>query len=231
LIGGKESTAAVCGFDSQRNVSLAMSISYRDDAKPNGPVRVWLCDEAEEDKERQRDPQERESADEVVVRTTARALAESKGALHDRRRYMLLGQTLAGMQVWDLRRSIHALRTIDGKIGKYKDSHLILEGRGDMAVVALYASLFEPNIAELRLYDLPASHADGPDLLNVLRSHDIPAAVAMAAERCPVRILGAKREGDWEYPKRVIEALGWDNDRGKKSPPRLAVEVAEAKAK
>jgi hypothetical protein len=125
------------------------------------------------------------------------------------------------MQVWDLRRSIHALRTMKDS----KESKLILEGHGDMAVVALYASLFEPNIAELWLYDLPTSHAEGPDLLNVLRSHDIPAAVAMAAERCRVRIITAKDHGNWDYPRRVVEALGWDAEAGgAKGGSRLTIE-------
>lgn len=154
-------------------------------------------------------------------------LADPKAQVHRRRRFMLLGQTQAGMQVWDVRRTIQATRSV----GHVKGAKIVLEGRGPLATIALYASLFEPNIAELRLYDLPASHADGPDFLNVLRSHDIPAAVAMAAERCSVRIIGAKRVEDWEYPKRVTEALGWDRGRGEKDPPRLVVEVADAKAK
>lgn len=154
-------------------------------------------------------------------------LADPKAQVHRRRRFMLLGQTQAGMQVWDVRRTIQATRSV----GHVKGAKIVLEGRGPLATIALYASLFEPNIAELRLYDLPASHADGPDFLNVLRSHDIPAAVAMAAERCPVRIIGAKRVEDWEYPTRVTEALGWDKGRGEKDPPRLVVEVADAKAK
>ena len=54
--------------------------------------------------------------------------------------------------------------------------------------IALYASLFEPGIAELDLTDLPASHRDGPDFLNVLKYLDLPQAVAMAAERCPVHL-------------------------------------------
>ncbi|MEX2186594.1 MAG: acetylxylan esterase [Pirellulales bacterium] len=146
----------------------------------------------------------------------------AKRQVQDRRRFMLLGQTLAGMQVWDVQRTIQAVRSMD----EFKKSPLVLEARGDMAVIALYASLFEPGIAELRLYDLPTTLADGPDLLNVLRSHDLPAAVAMAAGRCPVKIITAKDAGNWNYPRRVIESQGWDKgDDGKQRQPRLVIEA------
>jgi dienelactone hydrolase len=148
-------------------------------------------------------------------------LADSKVQIHRRRRFMLLGQALAGMQVWDVRRTMQAARRVD----HFKGAKIVLEGRGPLAPVALYASLFEPNIAELRLYDLPASHMHGPDFLNVLRSHDIPAAVAMAAERCPVRIISDKNNDAWKYPQQVAEALGWNEGDGKKDKPRITIEA------
>lgn len=150
---------------------------------------------------------------------------EPKVELQRRRRFMLLGQTLAGMRVWDARQTLDVVRTQK----HFNDDKLILTGKGDMAVIALYASLFEPNIAELRLYDLPASHADGPDFLNVLKSHDIPQAVAMAAERCPVRIT-VKDEAAWDYPRQVAKNLNWIAER-KGDPPRLVIEKSEEAAK
>jgi dienelactone hydrolase len=96
-----------------------------------------------------------------------------------RRRFMLLGQTLDGMRVWDVHRAIQALRNIDS-VGKVA---LWLSGRERMAGIALYASLFEPDVAGLYLRNLPKSHRDGPFLLNVLRYLDIPQALEIATHR------------------------------------------------
>jgi cephalosporin-C deacetylase-like acetyl esterase len=123
---------------------------------------------------------------------------------HIRRRFALLGQTLEGMRVWDVRRAVQALRTLPPT----KDAPLALQGQRDMAGIALYAALFEPGIARLELRDLPKSHQEGPIFLNVLRFLDVPQAVAMAAERSQVRIAQTDSEG-WEYPVSVARKLGW----------------------
>ncbi|MHC4206019.1 MAG: hypothetical protein ACYSTT_15315, partial [Planctomycetota bacterium] len=101
-----------------------------------------------------------------------------------RRRFMLLGQTLEGMRVWDVRRAIQALHQIES----LNDVPVVLKGHSVMAGIVLYASLFEPDIAGLDLWNLPDSHRDGPVFLNVLRFMDISDAVAMASERTEVRI-------------------------------------------
>jgi len=121
-----------------------------------------------------------------------------------RRRFMLLGQTLDGMRVWDVRRAIQALRTIDSLSGK----PLELQGKKNMACIALYASLFEPDIKQLDLWDLPSSHRDGPTFLNVLRYLDMPQAVAMAAEQNRVRLY-QKDGSDWQFPQAVAKKLSW----------------------
>lgn len=101
-----------------------------------------------------------------------------------RRRFMLLGQTLDGMRVWDVRRAVQALRQIE----LLKDVPVALKGQRIMAGIVLYASLFEPDIAGLDLRDLPESHREGPTFLNVLRFTDIPQTVAMTKERAEVRL-------------------------------------------
>ena len=115
--------------------------------------------------------------------------SSSKKQLHNRRRFMLLGQTLAGMQVYDVRRAVQALRSLDST----KDAKVVLSGDRDMSAVALYASLFEPNIASVTLRSPPASHDAGPDLLNVRRYLDLPAAAALAADRAELTIYAANR--------------------------------------
>lgn len=126
-----------------------------------------------------------------------------------RRRFMLLGQTLDGMRVWDVRRAVQMLRTLDST--SYVP--LALEGKGRMAGIVLYASLFEPDIARLDLWHLPSSHHDeGPTFLNVLRYLDIPEALTMAAERSQIRLYQEDDSG-WRFPQAVAEKLGWPDDR------------------
>jgi hypothetical protein len=133
---------------------------------------------------------------------------DEKKAAQIRRRFALLGQTDDGMRVWDVRRAIQALRETPGM----KETPLWLQGEGRSAGIALYASLFEPKVARLDLWNLPAFHRDGPDLLNVLKTLDLPAAVAIAAERSQVRLY-QDAKGGWEYPQSVAAKLGWGDDR------------------
>jgi len=121
------------------------------------------------------------------------------------RRFQLLGQTWDGMQVWDVRRAAQALRSVAGM----KDIPLWMQGERSMAGIVLYASLFEPDVARLDLWNLPQSHHEGPYFLNVLRFLDVPQAVAMAAERSKVRIYQDSAEG-WDYAKQTAAQLGWD---------------------
>ncbi|HEX3718687.1 MAG TPA: prolyl oligopeptidase family serine peptidase [Verrucomicrobiae bacterium] len=111
-----------------------------------------------------------------------------------RRRFMLLGQTLDGMRVWDICRAVEALHSIPG-LGS---TAIWIEANGNLGVDALYASLFENQIAGLDLRGIPSSHREGPDYLNVLRILDIPEAAAMAADNCELRLQPSERNG-WEF--------------------------------
>lgn len=132
-----------------------------------------------------------------------------------RRRFMLLGQTLEGMQVWDIRRAMQAVRSLPGG-----DTPLVLGADGESAGLALYASLFEPPVARIDLSKLSTSHREGPDFLNILRFLDIPQTVAMAAERSPVILRG--KTDSWEYPRAIAESLDW-------KPEQLQVQSDESK--
>jgi len=125
-----------------------------------------------------------------------------------RRRFMLLGQTADGMRVWDVRRAIQALRTIES----FKETPVTLTGRDIAAGIALYASLFEPDIHRLFLSRLPETHRDGPTFLNVMRYLDMPQAVAMAAERSQVQLVQESSSG-WQFPQAVAENLGWPDEQ------------------
>ncbi|WP_395732765.1 alpha/beta hydrolase family protein [Prosthecobacter sp.] len=130
------------------------------------------------------------------------------------RRFYLLGQTLDGMRVWDIRRTLQTIRAIPG----FGETPLWIQAHRDMAVDALYASLFEDNIKRLDLHDLPLTHngtvavagdpqAVGPAMLNVLKYLDIPQATAMAAMRSKV-VVYAPDKSAWDYPATLTKNLG-----------------------
>ena len=81
-----------------------------------------------------------------------------------------------------------------------------------MAGVTLYASLFEPEISRLDLYELPETHRKGPFFLNVRRYIDMPQAVAMAAERSRVVIYDGL-PARWQYAASVARELDWGEKR------------------
>ncbi len=128
-----------------------------------------------------------------------------KKQIQNRRRFYLLGQTLDGMQVWDVRRAMQAVRGLPD----FKETPLWLQGERNMAGVALYASLFEPPVKRLDLHGLAADPKKGPTLLNVDRVWTMPEAVAAAAERSQVVIYGGE-ESEWKYPRDVATKLGWN---------------------
>ena len=129
-----------------------------------------------------------------------------------RRRFYLLGQTLDGMRVWDVRRAIQALRTVNSV-------PLWLQSHGAMAGITLYASLFEKDIPRLDLYNLPTSHRQGPFFLNVRKILDMPQAVTMAAENSRV-ILYQPENRTWEYVHQTSTRLHWNSKQFQfRTPP------------
>jgi hypothetical protein len=108
---------------------------------------------------------------------------DDKALTKIRRRFMLLGQTLDGMRVWDIRRAvqmIHFVREADV-------ANVELHASGKMGVNALYAAVFEPSVKRLTLDALPPSHAEGPDYLGVLRVIDVPQVSGILGTRVQVR--------------------------------------------
>jgi len=163
----------------------------------------------------------RTPSDSKSAKTTSRAAAEEKARVQRLRRFYLLGQTLEGQQVWDVRCAIRALRSIEG----LKDTKLWLQAYRTQAANTLMASLFEDPITRLDLHELPHSlmpakkDKDGhpindgePVYLNMLKYLDLPQAAAMAAERTRVVIYDDDKAA-WKYPQQVSEKLGWGKDK------------------
>jgi hypothetical protein len=129
------------------------------------------------------------------VGPTRYAEAGKPADTHVKRRFALLGQTLDGQRVWDVRRALAVLRRVDD----LKGAPLWLQGKGDMAGVVLYAGIFEPDVARLDLWHLPPSHRQGPTFLNVRRILDTPQALALVAPRTVIL-----------YEKDAAAARAWD---------------------
>jgi hypothetical protein len=128
--------------------------------------------------------------------------------VHIRRRFPLLGQTLDGQRVWDVRRGLEVLRGI----ADLKGVPLWLQGKEDMAGVILYASLFEPDVVRLDLWHPPASHAQGPILLNVRRILDMPQALALALpKQVRLYVKDEAEAGAWQWPLQLQKSLGLES--------------------
>jgi len=148
------------------------------------------------------------------------AAAAEKARVQRLRRFYLLGQTLEGQQVWDVRCAIRALRSIEG----LKDTKLWLQASRTQAVNSLLASLFEDNISRLDLHDvphslMPTSNGDAspvsaglPAYLNILKYADVPQLAALAAERTRLVIYDDDKAA-WSYPQQVSDKLGWAKDK------------------
>ncbi|WP_265593568.1 acetylxylan esterase [Verrucomicrobium sp. BvORR034] len=138
-----------------------------------------------------------------------RALSSDlKTRTHQLRRYYLLGQTLEGQQVWDVRCAIRGLHSVEA----LKQTPLWIQASRHQAGNALYASLFEDGITRLDLHEVPASHRDGPIYLNVLKYLDLPQAAAMAAQRTRV-IIYADDRSPWELARSLNEKFAWDAEK------------------
>lgn len=125
--------------------------------------------------------------------------------IHIRRRFALLGQTLDGQRVWDVRRGLAVLR----QVPDLKGVPPWLQGKCDLAGVVLYAGLFEPDVARFDLWDLPASHSQGPAFLNIRRILDTPQALALAFPRAVRLYVKDQNEASaWEWPLQLQKELG-----------------------
>ena len=149
----------------------------------------------------------------------ASAAAEKK-RVQRLRRFYLLGQTYEGQQVWDVRCGIRALRGLDG----LATTKLWLQASRTQAANALMASLFEDGITRVDLHELPRTlmptsegdlspvSAGLPTYLNLLKTLDLPQAVALAAERTRVVVYDNNKEA-WAFPQQVSEKLNWGKDK------------------
>lgn len=102
------------------------------------------------------------------------------------RAHALIGRTVDTGRVRDIAAVVHYLHDNDSQGRAWR-----VVGRKNAGVLAAYAALIEPAIAEVVVIDPPASHRNGPIFLNVLRVCDIPDALGLLAPRS-LTLVGAK---------------------------------------
>ena len=126
--------------------------------------------------------------------------ADEKKQTQIRRRFMQVGQTLAGMQVYDTITGLQVIRNLPNFNAKKATIH----ANGAAATWALFAAVFESGFDQLSLSDLPHSHRHSPDLLNVSRIATLPQiAVIAAASNQHLKIMAIDQIG-YENWKAVI---------------------------
>lgn len=127
---------------------------------------------------------------------------------HIRRRFVLLGQTLDGMRLWDVRQAIATIRQLPG----IRELPLQVKAEGSTCGLAVYASLFEPGIAELALVNPTTSHREGPIFLNVQKIFDLPQAMALSMMKTRV-VLENTDPKAWSWPRRLAQKFNLNASR------------------
>jgi cephalosporin-C deacetylase-like acetyl esterase len=95
------------------------------------------------------------------------------------RNAMHLGRSLDSMRLWDVMRSVEALK----QQSDADPQRITVLGRGTSGVLGLYAAILDESIAQVVLLEPPVSHRQGPIFLNILRYTDLPEAAALLAPR------------------------------------------------
>lgn len=128
---------------------------------------------------------------------------EAKKRTQIERRFMLIGQTSDGMRVLDILRGLQAVRATSDLQGK----SIRLRASGAMGVLACFAAMFETGL-DLELSQIPATHRDGPYILNISKVMEIPQAVLLAAQDNSLRLTVDSPES-WQPVVDAARRLGW----------------------
>jgi len=178
-------------FQSQEHVNLELVLAFPHRKKPQRLVLHVLDDPAWKEFTHWRSHKSAAEramdlpSDTAVAWLAPRGIGNSswsgdaKRHIQIRRRFMLLGQTLDGMRVWDVLSALHLANH------RSPVRHLPTEihGHGAMTTHALLAALFAPQVDRVQVPGLPSTFLDGPDYLNILQVIDIPQAITLAGKQ------------------------------------------------
>lgn len=127
--------------------------------------------------------------------------------VQNQRRFYLLGESLGGMQVWDVRRALQALRTL----AIAKDAKVMLGGAGQQAALVLYTSLYE-DVTTIGISELAESDIDSLPILNVSRFYTVDQMLAAASSRQRAIVNRIPAEA-FPFTRNAAEFLGWEKPR------------------
>lgn len=195
-------------FESEPGVTLLMEFTCRMKTKKPGTVRLVVADQVGHYQKVYGD----DAYKTVVVYPrgvgpTKWAQSGSAAETHIRRRFPLIGETLEGGRVLDVRRALQLLAQFEGTSGDQVE----VIGIGNSAALALYASLYEPNVTALTLTDLPTSfrHPSSPAFLGAARVLDHQHALGIAAATKSVHLtLPAADATAWDWVVRLQKQTG-----------------------
>jgi hypothetical protein len=122
--------------------------------------------------------------------------------VHVRRRFLLLGQSLETMQVWDARMALAALRTLP----ELEKTPVSLMGSGSMSAVALFSSIFEDRVTALELENLPVTLGRAGSFPNALRYFDLPQIMALALPRSI--LIRSSTPSEWDWTVKISRLVG-----------------------
>jgi len=127
---------------------------------------------------------------------------------HIRRRFALLGQSLAGMRVWDVRRAIAAIDTLSDQ----RQPGIVLTASGEeAATLALWAAVFEPKVSVAELSLVGSKPGTWGTLLGVDRIlGPIQAASLIFPRRVRIET-EQSRLTEWAWAKAVADRIEADS--------------------
>jgi dienelactone hydrolase len=137
------------------------------------------------------------AADQAVVCCEPRGMGATRWTRKNppnyvERSHALLGRTVDTGRVWDVAAAAKYLATQRRADQTAGPATVVVAGKGAAGLIAAYAAIWTPEIAQVTLISPPATHMDAtaPQFLNVLRVCDVPEALGLVAPR-PLTIVGS----------------------------------------
>lgn len=132
-------------------------------------------------------------------------IGDEKKQIQIARRFQLLGMTIDGMRVWDIRRTIQTIRQECPQLESLK-----IRAQSGAEGVVMLASLFEEPVRELILPSVVIER-DHPTILNLSRTIPLEVIPILAARRTSI-ITGSSRT-EAEFLSSIVNDASWTGQR------------------
>lgn len=171
-------------FDSEQGITL--EALYRKPPDGGGPALLYIASDGEDwgairDVIRQVAASRTNPLMVVYPRGVGEVGWEKRFWKATLRNSMHLGRTVDSMRLWDVSQAAKVLHERAGE--QSGSTEVVTVGIGTSGILGLYAALEDEHISQVMLIDPPASHRDGPVLLNALRYTELPEIAALLAPR------------------------------------------------